>query len=100
MTLGGCATSQTVVAQTLVRLRLIGGVSSVALQTSTKPGGGGASGASGGAPCTGDDPVFSIQVNFEPLPSAATPSTQALTSSEPATGGKRPAAALSPGGSR
>ena len=45
-TLAGCATSQAVVAQTLVRLRLISGVSGVALQSSTKAGGGGGSGAS------------------------------------------------------
>ena len=42
-TLGGCATSQSEVALTLQRLRLIDGVSEVTLQSSTK------SGASGGA---------------------------------------------------
>lgn len=112
VTLGGCAASQSIVAQMLVRLRLISGVSSVALQSSTKPGGGGGGGggASGGAsstssastgPCTPNDPVFSVVVNFEPLPAAATPSIQALTSpasSNAAKGAKRTAAAVSTGG--
>jgi Tfp pilus assembly protein PilN len=93
ITLAGCAASQTVVAQMLVRLRLISGVSSVALQSSTKAGGG-ASGGSGS--CPGYDPVFSVQVSFEPLPSATTPSVQALTSG----GAKQTAASVSPGGVR
>ena len=42
-TLSGCATSQTEVAQTLNRLRLIDGVSNVTLQSSTKPSASGAS---------------------------------------------------------
>jgi Tfp pilus assembly protein PilN len=108
VTLGGCAASQSIVAQMLVRLRLISGVSSVALQSSTKPGGGG--GGGGGAsstssastgPCTPNDPVFSVVVSFEPLPAAATPSIQALTSpasSNAAKGAKRTAAAVSTGG--
>ncbi len=42
-TLSGCATSQTEVAQTLNRLRLIDGVNNVTLQSSTKPSGSGGS---------------------------------------------------------
>jgi Tfp pilus assembly protein PilN len=78
VTLSGCAASQSVVAQTLVRLRLIAGVSNVALQSSTKAStsGGGSSGGS----CPGDYPVFSVQVSFEPLPTPTAPSTAALTS--------------------
>jgi Tfp pilus assembly protein PilN len=103
ITLSGCAGSQSTVAQMLVRLRLISGVSSVALQSSTKPGGGSSSSSSSSAstgPCTTSDPVFSVVVNFEPLPAAATPSVQALTSPSSATttkGAKR-TAALSTGG--
>jgi Tfp pilus assembly protein PilN len=95
LTLTGCATSQTVVAQMLVRLRLIAGVSDVALQSSTKAGGG-ASGGNG--TCAGKDPVFSVVVNFEPLPTATTPSVQALTSASG--GAKHTAAAVAKGGSR
>jgi Tfp pilus assembly protein PilN len=95
LTLGGCATSQTVVAQMLVRLHLIAGVSEVTLQSSTKAGGG-ATGGNG--TCAGKDPAFSVVVDFEPLPTAATPSIQALTSSSSAA--KRTAAAVSTGGSR
>jgi Tfp pilus assembly protein PilN len=76
-TLTGCAASQSVVAQTLVRLRLIAGVSSVALQSSTKPS---SSGSSSGGSCPGDYPVFSVDVSFEPLPTPTAPSTSALTS--------------------
>jgi Tfp pilus assembly protein PilN len=98
LTLAGCATSQTVVAQMLVRLRLISGVSSVALQSSTKPDG---SGASTG-PCPTSGPVFNVVVDFEPLPTAPTPSVQALISPASATtaGAKRTAAAVSTGASR
>jgi hypothetical protein len=102
-TLDGCAKSQTVVAQTLVRLRLISGVSSVALQSSTKPGGGGSSAGASTGPCPSDAPVFSIVVTFEALPTPATPSVQALTSGTAAGGGagaKRTAAAESHGASR
>lgn len=66
--LSGCATSQTEVAQTLDRLRLIDGVSQVSLQSSTKP----TAGSSGGnAGCPGTDPTFSLTVIFEPLPTPA-----------------------------
>jgi Tfp pilus assembly protein PilN len=84
ITLSGCAASQTVVAQTLVRLRLIAGVSNVALQSSTKAstGGGGSSGGS----CPGDYPVFSVQLSFQPLPTPTAPSTAALTSAGSASG--------------
>jgi Tfp pilus assembly protein PilN len=99
VTLAGCAGSQSVVAQMLVRLRLISGVSSVALQSSTKPGSGGGSGG-GTGPCAADNPVFSVVVSFEPLPTAATPSIQALTSNSgnATKSGKRTAAAVSTGG--
>jgi Tfp pilus assembly protein PilN len=77
-TLSGCATSQSEVALTLNRLRLIDGVSEVTLQSSTK-GSGGGSGSSGG--CSGSDPVFTVQVAFAPLPAAAALSALLRTAS-------------------
>ena len=74
-TVGGCATSQKVVAQTLQRLRLIDGVAEVTLQSSTKGNGTGASSAGGGCPPNG--PVFTITVAFKPLPSASEASSAA-----------------------
>ncbi len=72
-TLTGCATSQTVVAQALQRLRLMDGASEVQLQSSTKAetgtsGGSGGSGATGS--CSGSDPSFTTQVTFVGLPAA------------------------------
>lgn len=93
-TLTGCAASQTAVAQTLVRLRLISGVSAVNLLSSTKSTSGG--GASGGGTCPGGYPVFSAQVSFNPLPAAPSPNIQALestVSSRGAGGGARRSAA-------
>jgi Tfp pilus assembly protein PilN len=76
-TLTGCATSQAAVAQTLVRLRLVSGVSAVTLQSSTKSSSGG---GDGGGSCPANDPLFSADVSFNPLPSAPTSSVQALES--------------------
>lgn len=75
ITLGGCATSQSEVAQMLVRLRLIEGVSAVSLQSSTKTGGGNGS-------CSDNDPVFSVELTFNPLPAPSAVSA--------ATGGQTP----------
>lgn len=67
--LTGCATSQSEVALTLQRLRLMDGASEVTLQTSAK-----AAGASGSSPAAGGcppkDPTFSAQVTFAALPAA------------------------------
>jgi Tfp pilus assembly protein PilN len=85
-TLSGCATSQSAVALTLERLRLIDGVSEVTLQSSAKASGSaGSSGASssGGGGCTASDPVFSVQVSFDPLPTV--PTTGSSTSGTTAT---------------
>jgi Tfp pilus assembly protein PilN len=76
VTLSGCASSQSVVAQTLVRLRLMSGVSAVELLSSTKSSSGGGSGASG--TCPDGYPVFSAQVTFEPLPAPPTSDVGAL----------------------
>lgn len=70
ITLGGCAASQSVVAQTLVRLRLVGGVSAVTLKSSTK------SSASNGS-CPANDPVFSVELTFNPLPAPSAVSAAA-----------------------
>jgi Tfp pilus assembly protein PilN len=76
-TLTGCATSQSEVAQTLQRLRLMDGASEVQLQSSTKSGVGGSSGGS----CPGGDPTFSVQVTFAGLPAAPAPSATGTAAS-------------------
>jgi len=83
-TLVGCATSQSEVAQTLDRLRLIDGVANVTLQSSTQSSGGGGGSATGGG-CPERDPTFTVQVSFAPLPVA----TSAGASSTKSTGGAR-----------
>lgn len=90
-TLSGCATSQSEVALTLDRLRLIDGVSEVTLQSSAK--GGSTSGGNGG--CSGKDPAFTVQVAFDPLPAtpaASSPATAtaAATSTSAASGAAQP----------
>lgn len=68
--LGGCATSQSQVADTLQRLRLMDGAAEVTLQTSAKSaasGSGGEAKASSGG-CPPGDPSFSATVTFTALP--------------------------------
>ena len=67
ITLGGCASSQSEVALTLQRLRLIDGVSAVSLKSSTK---GAASSSSSAQQCAPKSPSFSVQITFDPLPAA------------------------------
>lgn len=81
-TLAGCAVNQAVVAQMLVRLRLVSGVGNVTLQSSTKSTSGGGGSSSGS--CPKGDPAFTVQVSFEPLPTPPTSSIQALESATPA----------------
>jgi hypothetical protein len=69
-TLSGCAINQSSVALTLERLRLMDGVSSVSLQSSTKSATASA-GASGA--CPGSYPVFTAQVTFDALPVSSIP---------------------------
>jgi hypothetical protein len=95
-TLNGCATSQGEVALVLQRLRLMDGVSEVKLASSTKSASGaGTTGAPGS--CAPNDPAFTVNIAFDPLPApsaSSTPSTT-LTSntqgagSSGATGGAR-----------
>lgn len=71
--IGGCATSQSEVAQTLQRLRLIDGVAEVTLQTSTKSASGASSAAASSGsegPCGSGAAIFSAQIAFNALPSA------------------------------
>jgi hypothetical protein len=87
-TLAGCATSQPAVALMLDRLRLIDGVSSVTLQSSTKAAS--ASAGAGGAGCTAGEPAYTVQIAFEALPTPST--THAATksaASTTSTGGAR-----------
>ena len=70
-TLAGCATSQSAVALTLERLRLIDGVNEVTLQSSTAGTSSSGGGASLAGACSGHDASFSATVSFDPLPSAA-----------------------------
>lgn len=84
-TLQGCAISQVTVAQTLVRLRLISGVSDVSLQSSSESQTSGG-GSSGGGSCPSGDPAFTIDATFQPLPAPPATSTEALESTASATG--------------
>jgi hypothetical protein len=71
----------------LDRLRLIDGVSSVTLQSSTKASGSSA-GAGGG--CAASEPAYAVQIAFEALPTPST--THAATksaASTTSTGGAR-----------
>jgi Tfp pilus assembly protein PilN len=98
-TLSGCATSQSEVALTLDRLRLIDGVSEVTLQSSTK--GGPTSGGSGG--CAGKDPVFTVVIAFDPLPTtpaATSPSTATAATTSTGAGSAAAQPTTSTGGAR
>ena len=70
--LSGCATTQSEVANTLQRLRLIDGAAEVTLQTSAKGSASSGTGAPGQAssagPCPNGSPTFSATVTFNPLP--------------------------------
>ncbi|MFZ2052309.1 MAG: hypothetical protein WB698_09670 [Solirubrobacteraceae bacterium] len=82
-TITGCATSQSAVALTMNRMRLIDGVSEVSLQSSSKSGG------AGGAGCPAGDPTFSVQVSFDalPAPTVKSPSEPATSSASDSTRG-------------
>ena len=67
-TLSGCAESQSVVAQTLQRLRLVDGVNDVQLQSSTKSETGSASSSGPNGGCPLGSATFSVQVIFAALP--------------------------------
>ncbi len=99
-TLSGCATSQPTVALTLQRLRLIDGVKEVTLQSSTGGPVGSAASASasaGGSGCPSGDPVFSVQIAFDPLPSTAAVAAAAKTVSEKGSAGSTASATATSG---
>jgi hypothetical protein len=71
-TLTGCAISQSAVALTLERLRLMDGVTTVSLQSSTKTVSSGAA-AGGSGVCPASYPVFNAQIAFDALPVSSIP---------------------------
>ncbi len=83
-TLSGCATSQSAVALTLERLRLIDGVKEVTLQSSTA-GTLGSSSSSGA--CSGHRATFSATVLFDPIPSSSAVAAANKTVSDPTPAG-------------
>ncbi len=95
ISLTGCATSQSTVAQALQRLKLIDGVQEVHLVNSTKSSAsaaGGSSGSSSGGGCGSGDAAFSVIVTFASLPSTpvpnVTPSTATASDTHTSTGSK------------
>ncbi|HWX95382.1 MAG TPA: hypothetical protein VNZ01_00905 [Solirubrobacteraceae bacterium] len=88
--ISGCAKTQSTVALTLERLRLIDGVSAVSLVSSTKSAaGGGSTGSTGGGACPGSYPVFNVLVTFDALPlfsgKSSPPATAPVSSTSGAT---------------
>lgn len=86
-TLEGCAITQSAVALTLERLRLIDGVSEVTLESSTEASAGGAGSGAGTGGCPGHDPAFTVEMTFDPLPSEASITTATRTVSDAPDGG-------------
>jgi Tfp pilus assembly protein PilN len=86
ITLGGCASSQSEVALTLQRLRLIDGVGDVSLKSSGTGGSSGSSSTSA-SQCAPKSPSFEVQITFDPLPAAAEPASKASTQLTASTGG-------------
>jgi Tfp pilus assembly protein PilN len=85
-TVSGCATTQTQVAQTLNRLRLIEGVKDVSLQSSTQSVGSSGSSATGGCPAKAAS--FTAVITFAPLPAVSSSSATTTTAStSPSSGG-------------
>ena len=84
VTLVGCATSQTVVAEMLQRMRLIAGVKEASLTSSVS-----STGSGGSTTCPSPNPTFTVSVSFEPLPASIPTSTTNV--SNPATPSGAPA---------
>jgi Tfp pilus assembly protein PilN len=81
-TLAGCATSQSAVALTLERLRLIDGVKEVTLQSSIAGSSSSGGGSALAGACSGHDASFTATVSFDPLPSAAAAAAATKTVSD------------------
>ncbi len=104
LAISGCTVSQSEVAFTLTRLRLMDGVSGVTLQSSTEASSGPGASTTGtsGTTC----PVtFSVTVAYNPLPAVASPTAPAnataaatgpATTATPPAGTTAPAAAATP----
>jgi len=86
MTLDGCASTQTEVALTLQRLRLIDDVSAVNLQSSTKGSASGASSSDTGQ-CPPGSPAFTASITFDPLPTPSASTSASSTRLTSSTGG-------------
>jgi hypothetical protein len=90
--LTGCAASQSLVAQTMVHLRSIKGVTAVTLSSSTESTGPGSSGSSSSSQGSGGCPfpvTFQLSMTFAPAAATATPATAssgATTTAAPAAG--------------
>ncbi|MFI4989362.1 MAG: PilN domain-containing protein [Solirubrobacterales bacterium] len=88
MTLTGCASSQSEVALTLQRLRLMDGVSAVSLKSSSKTSKTGGAGVSSSANCTAQSAAFGVSITFEPLPTPAAKSGSGTELTASTGGGK------------
>jgi Tfp pilus assembly protein PilN len=77
-TVTGCAHSQSAVAETINRFKLIDGVATVTLQSSTKPSPG-VGGTTTGAGGCGKLPAYTLAVGFSPLPTASAAAAAAST---------------------
>jgi hypothetical protein len=75
----------------LDRLRLIDGVSSVALLSSTKGAAGAAAGGSGSTSCPASYPVFNVEVVFDALPASTAKSVPPGSPVSATTTAKKPA---------
>lgn len=78
LSLSGCSVSQAEAAQTLQRLKLMDGVTSVHLQSSVETGDGASSGGSSGS-CPSGGVAFSMMVTFAALPSTPIPNVASTT---------------------
>ena len=76
-TVSGCASSQSEVALTLERLRLIDGVASVSLKSSNQSSSGAGSGV--GGVCPPNDPAYAVTIEFAPLPASVSASKPSAT---------------------
>lgn len=82
-TITGCATTQSEVALAMDRLRLMNGVSEVALKSSTASGSSSAGSSSSGGNCPD---TFNLEVTFEGLPAPSAPTGGQSGSSEATAG--------------
>jgi Tfp pilus assembly protein PilN len=100
LTLQGCAPSQSAVALTMARMRLMDGVSDVAVQSTNKLG---ANSPAGGTTCSGNQTSFSLTVSYGTASGGAstTPSTtpSAAPAAAPAAGSSAPATQTTPASS-